>query len=97
MTRAMTEFAWTTRLARSRLGPPRVDVIAPCRAAIWCALCAELIPLGARCVRRPFGRDGGAVWCCADCDGLHPRSGRYAYSKGDGALTKPAHDKGRLA
>lgn len=50
--------------------------------AIFCAICTEPPPPGTELVQRPLGRDSALVLVCADCDTLHPRSGRYTFVGG---------------
>lgn len=46
----------------------------------WCAICTA--PIAGTPSRQPLGRDGAMVTVCTECDDVHPRSGRYAFSVG---------------
>jgi len=48
--------------------------------ASFCAICTEPPPPGTELVDLPLGKDSALVAVCADCDTVHPRSGRYTFA-----------------
>ena len=50
-------------------------------SAKWCAICADDSP-GIMLTQEPLGKAGALVWVCADCNNLHPSSGRYSFGDG---------------
>lgn len=57
----------------------------------FCAICTDPPPPNTELVHRPLGRGGALVLVCADCDTLHPRSGRYAFDDGGGRQALTPH------